>query len=153
MDQHACMFIDGWMEADEDSEQWPNPKANSNLPKPREAYSKRATLVAELRSLISRSLALSDAYIRPPTDNAQTSAKSFINCLPDGCLSVRIALSLNGEINFFFGQGDDLFQILIDHSGLLSYHAIWSAEELGDSDIPFDQFPYFKLLSFVDRNK
>jgi len=92
-------------------------------------------------------------FISAPTEQAIQSAQVFINRLPEGCLVFRMALSQSGEINFFHGNDDDLFQILIDAEGTVSYYGVVDGKEVGDSNLPPENLPYTKLLSFVDRNK
>lgn len=77
----------------------------------------------------------------------------FVNNLPEACLDFRLAISMSGEINFFYGTEGDIFQILIDRTGMLSYYGMINGVEQGESDIESAQFPYMKLLSIVDRNK
>jgi hypothetical protein len=109
--------------------------------------------MAELRSSVEWAAENADGLIRALSDEAFLAAKTFINSLPDACLDFRMAISMSGEVNFFFGSGEELFQILIDESGMLSYYAKTSEEEFGDSDVRPEDFIYLKLLQFVDRKK
>ncbi|MES2671786.1 MAG: hypothetical protein V4673_15380 [Pseudomonadota bacterium] len=122
-------------------------------PSPSRAYSKRSTHMAELRTSAEWATRNADEFILAPSSNALSSAKNFINNLPDACLEFRLAISQCGEINFFFGSAQELFQILIDESGMLSYYAKLGDEELRASDVASENFQYMRLFQFVERNK
>ena len=113
------------------------------------SYSKRASLLAQLRARRSWALANADEDICPPSDDAVASAKAFINSLPDGCLSIRFALSQRGEINFFAGNDPRLLQILIDESGALSYYGEADDGPIAADSIAVDAFPHMRLFKFV----
>lgn len=120
---------------------------------PSEAYSKRSTLLAKLRGDKEWATAHADDEIAPPSDAAMESAKEFINSLSEGCLNIRLAVSSRGEINFFIGTEPELFQILIETSGQLSYYGETPTGVLEASAIDAAAFPHMELLKFVDRHK
>jgi hypothetical protein len=118
--------------------------------RPNPTYSNRARRLAELREQVARSHEYKDEDRAVPTSEAVEAAKTFINGLVAGMLSraCRIAISHDGEINFFFDGGAGLFQILIDRDGLLSYHGQRRNEEMLDSQIRATDFPHLRLLTF-----
>lgn len=116
---------------------------------PGASYSLRANHLAGLRALVSESLAHRDDDVIHPAGRAVESAKEFLNNLPDGCLrSLRIALSHDGEINFFVGSRPRLFQALIDSEGRLSFYGKLGEREVSGSDITTGEFRYLDVLSF-----
>lgn len=158
MQSHACHHIEEWMFERELGGKglgdWGPVAPARRIPAPVRTYSRRSELLAILRSGSEWAESHADEYIRVPTEAARISAEAFINNLADACLGVRLALSQDGEINFFYGEDDsELFQILIDSSGLISYYANVSGEDVGGDDLTPEAFPHLKLLAFVDRNK
>lgn len=153
MYDHACRNIDTWMSSGEWTNGWGEVPSISTRIHPPRGYSQRAAHLADLRAKYEWAATHADEQIRAPSNEAQSSAKTFIQSLPDACLTFRLAISQDGEINFFFGGGSDLFQVMIDASGMVSYYMSSDAGEDGGSDIPADQFQYLKILAFVDRNK
>jgi len=143
----------GWLENEPGGENWDSVKEGETFLQPSASYSKRSSFIGDLRSKASQALKSQDEFISAPTEQAIQSAQVFINRLPEGCLVFRMALSQSGEINFFHGNDDDLFQILIDAEGTVSYYGVVDGKEVGDSNLPPENLPYTKLLSFVDRNK
>lgn len=153
---HACRELDSWNSDAALSNEWESLHSDTGriqAPLPGRSYSRRSAHLAELRTKSEWAATNADEYIRAPSTKAQLGAKGFINNLPDACLDFRLAISQDGEINFFFGDERDLFQILIDESGMLSYYARSAVEEFGDSDVQPDRFQYLKLLQFVERKK
>lgn len=112
-------------------------------------YSKRASLLHEIRTHAKAALASADEDLVAPTPAAQEAAARVINAMPEGCLDFRLAISHSGEINFFFGREAPTFQMLIDEDGLLSYFGKFGAERFGDSDIEPGAFPYWQLLRLL----
>lgn len=143
-----------WLSNEKPSREWePLLQGATRMQLPSRAYSKRSAHIADLRANAEWSAKNSDDFIQAPSPAALLSAKSFINNLADGCLEFRLAISHSGEINFFFGEDEELFQILIDETGMLSYYAKTATEELGGSDIAPEKFHYLRLLQFVERKK
>ncbi len=137
-----------------DTRHWEVLRPSSNLTRqPTKAYSKRSACLADLREKYEWANSNADDLIQPASEEAFFAAKDFINNLPEGCLDFRLAFSQSGEINFFFGSGEDLFQILIDAVGTISYYAHSRDEAFGMSEITVRAFPYMRLLQFCERNK
>jgi hypothetical protein len=123
------------------------------LRRPGRAYTKRSSYISELRSHSQWAGRYADDDLQPPAKEAQRSAELFINSLPEGCLDFRLGVSHSGEINFFFGQAGDLFQVLIDEDGLLNYYGIIKDREFRGGDVSPKEFQYLKVLEFIDRKK
>lgn len=123
--------------------------------KPIAIYSKRSTRLAELRSQITWLNARDAEETTPPTAAAIAAAENIINSLANDVLgySCRIAISHDGEINFFFENATDLFQILILENGNLSYYAQNQQCELIDSEIEPADFPHLRLLTFLNHHQ
>jgi hypothetical protein len=121
--------------------------------KPIASYGKRSKMLAQLRSRIAWANKRDDDFT-PPTAEAIASGKDLINSLVTGVLDFpfRIAISNDGEINFFFGNGPELFQILILDDGKLSYHAQSEAGELVGSGIEPPKFPHLRLFGYLNRD-
>lgn len=160
MHAHACReqreTIEslGWLSDSAFVNGWESQRVGQRrAPQPGQTYTKRAAHLHELRQKNEWAIRHEDDYIRAPSPEAFSGARTFINSLPDGCLNFRLAVSTDGEINFFFGEKEELFQILIDNSGKLSYYAKSSDTGFGASDLEPESFQYFQLLNFVDRNK
>jgi hypothetical protein len=122
-------------------------------PRPSKSYSKRSSHIQDLRSRYKWASENSDIDLMPPSKAALSSAESVINNLPEGCLDFDLAISHSGEVNFFFGQKEQPFQILIDDTGGVSFYGLVEGEEVEGSDKSPADLPYLKLLTFVDRNK
>lgn len=122
--------------------------APAEAPMPSDSNSKRGELRAQLRAGRAWAYAHQDGDITPPTDAAVESAKTFIHCLPNGFLKIRLAISQGGEINFFAGAGDRLLQILIDEQGALSYYGQTNEGPICADSIPVDKFPQMQLFKF-----
>lgn len=151
---HACREQDSWMSDEMHHDDWAPAAQTRRIAAPARGYSRRSALLANLRSESEWVARHADDYIRAPSESARHSAEAFINNLSEACLEGRLAISQDGEINFFFGDDSrELFQVLIDASGLVSYYANLAGEDIGGSDTYPEQFPYLKLLAFVDRNK
>lgn len=119
--------------------------------KPNSTYSIRTRCLAELKERVRFvSGGRRDDFVAP-TEQAIDAARTFINGMVDGVLSVgcRIAISHDGEINFFFQKGADLFQILIDNDGQLSYYGQSQEGEMLGSGMPAGRFPHLRLLMFL----
>ena len=144
-----------WRENDAaEIDKWAPPKKEREaFQQPSASYSKRSSVIGDLRAKFLQAAKSADDYIIAPTQRAMESAELFINRLPEGCLDFRIALSQSGEVNFFNGKDDDLFQLLIDSDGMISYYGVMDGKDLGESDLRPEEFPYMKLLQIVDRHK
>ena len=144
-----------WFGDEEGGNGWSEDRAAGITRKPIAPYSKRSNRIAELRARIVIANVRDDEDCAPPTDAAIASAESFINTLADGVLSYscRIAISSAGEINFFFGREDELFQVLILEDGRLSYHAQNQNDELIGSEIDPADFPHLPLLGFLSHHQ
>lgn len=121
--------------------------------RPIASYSKRSRMLGTLRARISWASTRDDDSTSP-TDAAISSAEDLINSLAPRVLDFpyRIAVSNDGEINFFFGDAAHLFQLLILDNGTLSYHAESEAGELVGSSIELRHFPQLRLLSYLNRD-
>lgn len=140
--------------ASRDTETWHAPTGSRpHAPEPGASYSKRSTYIHDIRAWRRKGACFSCEDACAPSDRAEAAAEMFVNNLPEACLDFRLAISMSGEINFFYGTEGDIFQILIDRTGMLSYYGMINGVEQGESDIESAQFPYMKLLSIVDRNK
>lgn len=140
---------DRW--SSEDSGRWASLGAE-HMPAirtPTPSYSKRSNMQAQLRARRGWAIANSDDDIRPPSDRAFEAAKGFINNLPDGCLTMRLAISQGGEINFFAGAAPHLLQILIDDEGELSYYGESADSVLAADSVAVTEFPYLRLFRFL----
>jgi hypothetical protein len=153
----ACMEMSGLESLDAaSSKEWassPTTTSRTKPPSPSKAYSKRSAHMADLRARAEWAVKNADGVIQPPSAEALLGAKIFINNLSDACLDFKLAISQAGEINFFFGTTEELFQILIDESGLLSHYANTATGELAGNDIAPENFQYLRLLQFVERKK
>jgi len=129
-----------WFDSDEH-----RPKAS---PQPSRSYALRSSHLARLRAQIEWAQTNSDDEIQPPSDAARHCAKAFIENLPHSCVDFRLAISHNGEINFFFGDGAGMLQILIDDSGHLSFYGETN-EEFSGSGYRAEEFPYMQLVKFL----
>jgi len=105
--------------------------------------------LAELRSQKAWATINADEEIRPPSEAAVEAAKDFINNLPDGCLTIRLAISQGGEINFFAGATQRLLQIFIDETGEISYYGKHDGGVMAADSIAVNDFPYMQLFRFV----
>jgi hypothetical protein len=123
-------------------------EAPSKAPTPSDSNSKRGELRAQLRVQRAWAHTHADDEIIPPTDAAIESAKTFIHCLPNGFLKIRLAISQGGEINFFAGDDERLLQILIDEQGALSYYGQTNDGPIYADSIPVDKFPQMQLFKF-----
>ena len=121
--------------------------------RPSKSYSKRSSLINELRGQSRWQAENAGFDLVELTKAAVISSESFINHLPEGCLDLEIAVSHSGEINFFFRAKADLFQVLIDESGLMSFYGKIAKEEIRGNEVPPSNFDYLKLLKFVDQYK
>lgn len=117
--------------------------------KPIGIYSKRASLINDIRTHARWAAAHADDDLEPPTQEAQTAACALINQLPEGCLDFRIGISHAGEINFLYGRGEPAFQMLIDGDGLISYYGRFGETRFADSDIRPEDFPYWEFLRLL----
>ena len=116
--------------------------------KPIGIYSKRASLLNEIRTHSKWAHAHAGEDLIAPTPAAQAAAATLINEMPEGCLGFRLAITHSGEINFFFGQ-PVRFQMLIDEDGHLSYYGKFEGERFAASDTRPETFPYMKLLRLL----
>lgn len=117
-----------------------------SLDPPPQSYSKRAKHLNDLREVIARIRKLNDG-VDLPAQEVVNLAVGFINALPEGALNCRLAISDDGEVNFFFEGAKSLFHInIIDSRGLNYYGRIEGAEYFGD-DVEVANFPFLKLLS------
>src|ERR1700754_1751883 len=121
--------------------------------RPGKEYSKRSAHIQELRILWRSATEQAFEDLIAPSKESLAASEKFINSLPEGCLSFQMAVSHSGEINFFFGDKADPFQVLIDHTGLISFYGEVNGEEVSGSDLDLSNFPSFKLLGFLDRKK
>jgi hypothetical protein len=87
--------------------------------------------------------------VRAPTTQAVAAAEVFINLLDNDCLDSRLAISHDGEINFFFSGSSGLFQVFIDDDGALSFYSKSQDAELAGDDLRPDQFPFHELQKFL----
>lgn len=146
--------VSEWLENGAEADKWASPgKESDAFQRPSVSYSKRSSALGLLRAKSLQATKLADDFITAPTQLALESAELFINRLPEGCLDFRIELSQSGEINFFNGHDDDLFQLLIDTEGMISYYGVVDGKDMGESDLRPESFPYMKLLQIVDRHK
>jgi len=127
--------------------------SSKQIPSPPKSYSKRSSLVSDLRAGVRWAVENEFEDLVAPTSAASEAAETFIYSLPEGCLNTRLEISSSGEINFFYRVHRDLFQVLIDSEGLASYYGTVNNHEISGSDVPPESIPYMKILSFVDKNK
>lgn len=143
-----------WLHSGDIADKWGSlSKGADAFYRPSATYSKRSGLIRDLRSKIADAQIAADDFISAPTQLATDGAEFVINSLPEGCLDFRIAISQSGEINFFNGRDDDLFQLLIDVDGTLSFYGVLNGRDWGGSDLAPADFPYMKLLHIVDQHK
>jgi hypothetical protein len=121
--------------------------------RPGKSYSKRSGYIQELRVLWRSATELAFEDLIAPSKESLVASEKFVNYLPEGCLNLEIAISHSGEINFFFGDKADPFQVLIDQTGLVSFYGEVNGEEISGSDLDPSQFPSLRLLGFLDRKK
>lgn len=125
----------------------------ANRLKPGRGYSKRSTRLAELRNDVAALSKLSFEEVTPPSVMSMHAARTFINGLCEGCLDFGLEVSHDGEINFLYGGGAELFHIHIDEHGVLSYYARRDGHEMFGDGKCANEFPHQELLRFVDRRK
>ena len=129
------------------------PRDDARNARPGKEYSKRSAHIQELRTLWRSATEQAFEDLIAPSKESLVASEKFINSLPEGCLGLEVAVSHSGEINFFFGDKSDPFQVLIDQAGLVSFYGEVNGEEVSGSDLDPSNFPSFKLLGFLDRKK
>jgi hypothetical protein len=124
--------------------------------RPNSIYSNRARRLRELDDQVAIAVADEDGdEFFSPSDESIAGARVFIHSLAEGSLEFawNIEISPKGEINFLFGDIRDLFQIVIDRRGRLSYHGYVKGTEICDSEIAPADFPQLQLHTFLSRNQ
>jgi hypothetical protein len=96
-----------------------------------------------------------DQGLYPPTKEAFDAASKVIQLMPDTCLDYELAISHNGEINFFLGSQSTFennpLQVWFDQNGLISYYGKLDDQEIEGSDVLPEALPYGQFEDFVKR--